>query len=70
MIFEVVQINYDNYDILKKNKLVYKFSIKEENFDSDLYRELIQIFHINLSYFAKILKEGYNSDKKLSLFDI
>ena len=67
--FEVVQINYDNYDILKKNKPVYRFSIKEETYDSDLYKQLIQIFHINLSYFAKILKEGYNKDRKFSLFE-
>ena len=67
--FEVVQINFDGYDILNLNKAVYKFYIKEESTDSDLYKELIQIFHINLSYFAKILKEGYNSNKKLSIFD-
>ena len=48
--FEVVQINYDNYDILHENKPVYKFSLKEENSDSELYKELVQIFHINLFY--------------------
>ena len=57
---EVIQINFDSYDIEKKGKGIYKYSIREESIESRIYSGLIKIFHINLSYYKKKI---YNKEE-------
>jgi len=59
---EAVQIHFDNYDIGGKEKLVYSYSIRdEEGNEEPLYHNLIKIFHINL---VALRKKMYNKDIK------
>ena len=67
--FNIVQIHFDNYDIEGRKKKVYKYNLREESINSNLYKDLISIYHINLSYFTNYVKEGYNDYKKLTLFE-
>lgn len=62
--FGVTQINFDNYDIENKNKLIYKY-----NLTGDFYSNLINIYHINLKHFTNVVKEGYNDIEKYSVFE-
>ena len=63
--FDIVQINFDNYDIEKRNKPYYKFSLSDENNDK-LYENLINIYHINLSYFRELRYNNVNELDKFS----
>ena len=63
------QINLDGYDIIGKDKLVYEFSMQEKDGNSDLYSNLLKIYHINLKHLEKTMKKDYNNLEKYSLFE-
>ena len=64
--FDIIQINFDNYDFGGKKEYVYCYSLKEEKGGREAYKDLIKIFHINLPKFKKIV---YNKEKELTLFE-
>ena len=51
--FPAIQVNFDDYDVGKKNKLVYHYSLKSDE-DESFYKDMIEIFHINLLNVEKI----------------
>ena len=56
-----ILINIDNYDILKKNKLIYKSNLKYDKYNSILYKN-IESYAINLDY----VRYRYYNNIKLS----
>ena len=56
-----VLINIDNYDILNKNKLLYKIELEEIKYNTVMYKN-IKCLHINLEY----LKKKYYNNIKLN----
>ena len=67
--FDICQINFDGYDILGENKLVYEFKMQEVEGSSNLYSNLLKIYHINLKYLENIIERDYNNLEKYSLFE-
>ena len=49
-----VIINFDDYDVEKKNEFLYHYELKAEK-ESVFYNGLLDIYHFNLSYFNKIV---------------
>jgi len=64
---EAVQIHFDNFDIRGEGKLIYSYSMKDEEGREGKYQNLIRIFHINL---ASLAKRMYNEDiRKFTKFE-
>ena len=57
---KTILINIDNYDLLKKNKLIYSVSLKEAKYNKIMYNN-IECIHINLDFLKKKYYNGYRS---------
>ena len=45
----IIQINFDNFQKYKKNKLIYEFMMREKE-TNEIETDLMKSYHINLSY--------------------
>ena len=60
---KTILINFDDYDVNKKNQIVYKSKILDTEYYTNIYN-LIDILHINL---VSLRNKVYNSDKLSNL---
>ena len=60
--FGSVMLNFDNYDALGSGKLYSRYTLRSDN-DDKFYDRVMQIFHINLSKFNKMVYLKEEIDK-------